>query len=53
MAMKILSVACGMIAANYLWQGLTVGDWPAAHERSFFQAMALFSVWLVSIGRES
>jgi len=46
MTVKILCCAFGLIAANYLFQALNTHDWAAAHERSFFQAMALLAAWL-------
>lgn len=45
-------VAAGLITSNYLYQAATVEpNWAAATERSFFQAVALLTMW-VSLGIE-
>jgi hypothetical protein len=46
MSKRLLMMACGLTAANYLYQAMTGHDWPVALDRSFFQAAALFFVWL-------
>jgi hypothetical protein len=43
-----LSVALGSAIGSFLGQALTAGDWKIAAERSFFQAWALVTLWIVA-----
>lgn len=47
MTIIIAAVATGLIGANFFYQAFSGHDYAAATERSFFQGVALFAVWLV------
>jgi hypothetical protein len=46
MTIRILFIAIGLISANYIFQMFAGRDWDIAFERSVFQSIALFTVWL-------
>lgn len=46
MLLRLIGIGCGLAAANYLYQAWSDGDWIIATERSFFQATAIFAVWV-------
>lgn len=43
--MKYVGILVGLIIANYGYQLFTTHDWGTATERSWFQAVAIFTVW--------
>jgi hypothetical protein len=43
-----LSVALGGAGGSFLWQAFEAGDWKTAAERSFVQAWALGTLWVVA-----
>lgn len=38
---KAFLCCASLILGNYIWQAMTILDWSAAAERSFFQTMAI------------
>lgn len=43
----------GMAAGNFLYQAITASDWETAFERTFFQAIAVGLIWLLSLGERA
>lgn len=39
----------GLAAGNFVFQVFTNQNWMVAFDRSFFQFVALFSVWIVNL----
>lgn len=46
MGSRILMMAVSLAIANYFYEAIGPNDWSAALDRSFFQGVALFYVWL-------
>ena len=46
--MKYITTTIALIAANYLYQSLSFKDWEVALERSYFQAVAILTIYLVN-----
>ena len=49
MSTNLIILAIGLTAGNFFVEAITDCDWGTAAERSFFQIMALLSVWLVGM----
>lgn len=49
--MKFTILWTALTVGNFLYQALTSGNWAAATERSFFQGVAIFAVWLTIVLR--
>lgn len=49
MAAKLIMTAVAMTDANFIFQQMTGQNWGVALERSFFQMIALFAVWLAPV----
>jgi len=46
--MRYFILAVGLVASNFLYQTLGIGDWSAALDRSWFQAWAVGACWALS-----
>ena len=44
--MRLLGICFGLVVANFLYQAVNAQDWARAVDVSYFQAAALFCVWL-------
>lgn len=49
--MRLFGICFGLVVANFIYQSVNSQDWALAVDRSYFQAAALFCVWLDSIFR--
>lgn len=45
--LTVTIVALGLCTANFIFQACTLQDWALAFERSYFQAVACFTIALV------
>lgn len=44
--MRLLFICAGLVAANFIYQAAFGGSWQTSLDRSFFQMVAVFVVWM-------